>query len=260
MAVVLKKIAISFNNISLSAVLFSVAFHALLLLLIRETKPVPVIVKNTEVKAIQSYLYELPKPIDKEIVKLEEQPLKKQQGNKKVKINKPVKREKSQNNKPKTVVNDIHSDNTEISVSPEISAEKTIQNNTKIKKQTKTTHYPQQQLDRLRSQQYQQHIKQQVAQYSRKKTGSIMHGTPIPAPKSKSKLSIEQKKQMNTTQYSNSLAIRKNSNGSCTIKRDLSSVGIEGVTAISLMPCGESKHQKDYRLHMDKVLKKLGKK
>ena len=116
------------------------------------------------------------------------------------------------------------------------------------------------QLKQINKQKIQQHIAQQVAEYSRKKSGSVLHGKPSLAPKSVLKPSSEQYRQQNTTRYDDDLSIKKNINGTCTVTRDLSTVGIEGVAALSIMACGESKNDRNFRHHMNKVLTKLGKK
>jgi len=115
------------------------------------------------------------------------------------------------------------------------------------------------QLEQLRSKLKEKMFENEAFEYSRPRTGSVMHGIPIPVPTSIIPLTREQKKAKNTTRFSDGLSVTKNDNGTCTIERDLSNVGIEGVTALSSVSCGISKDKKDFRLHMEKVLKKLGK-
>jgi hypothetical protein len=52
----------------------------------------------------------------------------------------------------------------------------------------------------------------------------------------------------------------KNDDGSCTLIQDLSNVGMEGIKARSNFKCGQKKMEKSYDVHMDKILRKLGKK
>ena len=63
-----------------------------------------------------------------------------------------------------------------------------------------------------------------------------------------------------TSNYGNGITIIKGDNGNCTLKKDLSNVGMTGITAFSSFKCGSTKMEKMYNAHMDEVLKKLGKK
>lgn len=115
------------------------------------------------------------------------------------------------------------------------------------------------QLDALNNQITQQVISNELAEHFRHKSPSVMHGTPAAAPKSVVPLSREQKHNKATQKLDGSLAITKGDNGHCTIEEDLSKVGIEGVKAYSSFNCGESKFDKSFRLHMEKIRKKIGK-
>ena len=115
------------------------------------------------------------------------------------------------------------------------------------------------QLKDLPKQLQQQSIDQELYQHFRHKSPSVMHGQPTAVPNSVMPLTQAQQKQQNTQRLSDDISITKSDNGSCFIEQDLTSVGIEGVKAISMFNCGESKFDKNFRQHMKAVSKKLGK-
>lgn len=90
-------------------------------------------------------------------------------------------------------------------------------------------------------------------------TGSKMHGEPMTVPHSVQPKTEEEKKTMATQQMGGGFAITKGENGSCTITRDLSHVGMEGLTSVEGFRCGPTEIQKAFNAHMKKWQKKYGK-
>lgn len=115
------------------------------------------------------------------------------------------------------------------------------------------------QLGQLNRQLTENTIEQEITEHFRHKSPSVLDGKPDLVPHSTAVVTDEEVKLKNTTQYADGLNLIKGENGICTIEQDLSSVGIEGVTAISGFSCGESKFDANFRSHMKNVLKKLGK-
>lgn len=86
---------------------------------------------------------------------------------------------------------------------------------------------------------------------------SVFNPTPPLVPKYTKQLTTEEKIENQTTSYSNDIAIIKDDDGNCSIKQDLTNVGIAGVTAIQYFKCGESKFDKHFRQHMKAVTDKI---
>ncbi len=115
-----------------------------------------------------------------------------------------------------------------------------------------------QRLSRLKDKINQQIIKQEMHNFSKPNTGSVMHGTPSLVPHSF--VEDVQKKTIASTssQVGNGFSIKKDDNGNCTLTEDLSNIGLQGKMTSSFN-CGLSKDEKAFNSHMKKVLKKLGK-
>jgi len=114
------------------------------------------------------------------------------------------------------------------------------------------------QLSQLRNKLSEQMFADEAFEYSRPRTGSIMDGTPVNVPHSVKQFTAEEK-ALNATSSIGSLKVVKGDDGSCTIERDLSEVGIAGVKSVESFGCGENKFNKSFREHMAKIRKKLGK-
>ena len=95
--------------------------------------------------------------------------------------------------------------------------------------------------------------------YRRRKSASVLDGVPESVPHSSKQLSNEEIKENATYQLSDGMKTIKGDDGSCSIERDLSAVGIEGVKSVESFNCGTSKFDKSFSEHMKKVQKKLGK-
>lgn len=238
-------------KISATAFIFSIAIHLLLYFFISQTVQKPRLIKNSRFEPIKGYLYQRPAEIitkKQEVVTI---------NDKVINDNTPDKRET--NLVESSVKNNHESKQTHSPSSTLIIHKKNDLTTKKLpEKVTKLSAFKQ--LEQLRSQLKNKQSKQHMFTYDREKTGSLLNAPSIPVTKSVIKQTEQQYALQNTTHYGNGLSIKKNKNGSCTVISDLSNVGIEGVTARSYMACGETKDDKNYRLHMDKVLRKLGKK
>jgi len=90
-----------------------------------------------------------------------------------------------------------------------------------------------------------------------------MTDLPDAVPHSKKQLTVKDEKKQEesiTSHYGGGIDIVKNDNGTCILKEHLTSAGMEGMTALSMFKCGQTKMEKAYDVQMNKVLKKLGKK
>lgn len=99
----------------------------------------------------------------------------------------------------------------------------------------------------------------EIRENSRPRSISPMHRAPILVPHSTAQIDPDKLKKQNTLAYSDNVAITKGDDGTCTIKQDLSNVGMEGLVSVQVFRCGETKMAMGFRQHMKKVLKKLGK-
>lgn len=87
---------------------------------------------------------------------------------------------------------------------------------------------------------------------------SIFNPTPALVTKSntRSELQKEHDKKLKLTNYGNGIVIKKNKNGNCSVKQDLSSVGIEGASAIQYFKCGKSEFDMNFDQHMKQAMNK----
>ncbi len=235
------------------AVSFSVIAHAILLYAMSQT----IVVKRPAQKTattIDSYIY-TPKPI-KPIVTVEQL-------------------EKQAPPTPKPLANDneqavtIPQQKEQPTLTPELDQQaifdsikppkKLLQQKAKTTSTNSVSLKALTQLSQLNKQQDKSFIEAQTAEQFRRRSPSVLDADPIPVPHSVKVQTRQAIKEKNTTRYTDELRIIKGDNGICTIEQDLSNVGIEGIKARSGFACGESKFDANFREHMKKVLKKLGK-
>ncbi|GHE91733.1 hypothetical protein [Thalassotalea profundi] len=114
-------------------------------------------------------------------------------------------------------------------------------------------------LQQLREKIQRQNQTQFQQELSQPNTGSVMHGTPNLVPHSTIRPTVDEKRKQATSTISTHKSVIKGDNGTCTIIEDLSAIGVDGVKAVSTFACGETKFDKSFREHMEKVRKKLGK-
>ncbi|KGJ97593.1 hypothetical protein [Colwellia psychrerythraea] len=110
-------------------------------------------------------------------------------------------------------------------------------------------------LSRLRNKLANQQRDQAFVELTQKRSASGMDGDPFPVPKTLVPLTIDQQYKLNTSQ-SHVGSITKNDNGTCTIHRE-QILGSPVEASTSYFACGESKFDKSFRQHMQKVQAKL---
>jgi len=239
------------------AVSVSIILHLLVVLLLINTtdKPIDNFTKTPKVQPIKSFIYYKPveikeekiasEPVNNEMEKELEKtpPIKKelQSSIKELEQPKRLTKPKDQSEQPSTPL--------VTTVDPQLKKQQTKP----VKNYTNS-----QRLSRLKDKIKQQIIKQEVYNYSKPNTGSIMHGTPTYVPHSV--VEDTEKKTISSTpsQVGNGFSITKNDNGICTLTEDLSTIGLQGKTT-SQFGCGLSKSEKAFNNHMKNVRKKLGK-
>ena len=262
--------------------LLSLAFHVLLICLLASQVNFKTPNDKVQVaKPIKSYLYKAPvpkkavEPIQPLIDESVEQEVAKQQTSEPV--DKAIESEKVEKQKPaekapieKTLEPEpIIAETKPIVTEPVKSAPQTEKLQSEQAKQVLTSNTSEKtisvseralrQISNLGKKLDQQFIEQEINEHFRHKSPSVMHGTPIPVPKSIVPLTREQKKLQSTQRLDDNISIVKGDDGTCFIEEDLTRSGIEGVKAVSAFNCGESKFDRSFREHMNKVKKKLGK-
>jgi len=248
-----------------TTLVFSIIIHLIIFFFIAQTQVTPPNKKQHKTQPIKSFLYVPQLPIVEQIKEVKEETSITEVTKKLISVAEQVEPNKDQKQENTKTPTKIKEPPTQIRLAeseptkPENLTTEQIQAITPPKKSI-NKYSALKQLSQLQNKLEDKMFENEAFEYSRPKTGSVMHGTPIPAPTSVIPLTPEQKKEKNTSQYGSGTSITKNDDGSCTIVSDLGTVGMEGLTAVSGSSCGESKEQKNFRLHMDKVLKKLGKK
>lgn len=231
------------------AIFLAVSFHLLILVLISQTVVIhkqPIEVKN---KAIKSFIYTPPPVVEKESIKealATEIEI--------IEQDTPTPPNTVKKSEPATEVTakaeqkeiEAESGNVDAAATP-------------IRQPVTATFSPSTQLNKLRQSLTDKILEQEAYEYSRPKSASIMHGTPELVPHSVKRLTKKQKKEQATQRLSSGTKTIKGDDGLCFIERDLTEVGIEGVSATEAFTCGKSKFDKNFRDHMRKVREKLGK-
>ncbi len=242
-----------------AAILLSACLHLLLLaVIVYSSINVPKKIKQVKPKVttIKSFLYKKPK---KSIVSKLPQLKKsehKTQANSAVnetanasvkKITAPAKKTQPAFEKPatKTIMRTI--DTTQVTQSD--SAAKSAKPAVKAS----TSNYDR--LSRLRNRVQKQQREQAFNELTQQRSLDIMRANPLAVPHATVPLTREQKYQQNTS-TSHVGSITKNDNGTCTIHREqILGSPVEATT--STFACGESKFDKNFREHMQKVQAKL---
>jgi len=218
-------------------ILVSILVHLLLALLLFFIVEKPQI-KEIKVakKAINSYLYKMPaKPIVKQILpkKAELKKEENQQASEQIKLVSAV------TPTPSLAVKAVK-------VNPETATKKTVQ----------ATFSAYQQLNSLRSAINEKMMADELSELQQFRSPSMMHGEQASVPHSAIPLTPEQEREKKTTRMSDDISITKYDNGICTIERkQMLGSPIEGSS--SAFACGESKFDKSFREHMNKVQEKL---
>jgi hypothetical protein len=234
-----------------TAIIISILAHLLFIFLLIQFSPTQPkkMTKLIAKKAIKSYLY---RPV---IVEIKEDPVSQklevkkpqpEESLKTVALKKPVKTEPL----PKLIKNKLIKSNKKYTPA----ATKRVKAAPLPSLPTKVLS-PQESLRRLRENINQQATFEAFKEYSQIRTATVMDGEQIPVPHSVVPLTVDEKHKQNTS-TSNINSITKHDNGTCTIVRE-QMVGSDLEGSISSFACGESKFDKSFRLHMEKVRSKL---
>jgi hypothetical protein len=202
----------------------------------------------TTIKAIQSYLYKKPKALPK-VVAITSKTL-------------PKSHKTSENKKVKTKV--IKSSTQKAALKPIHENEQHIQNKLdQLQKSSRSKNSLSfsalSQLKQLKANINDSIISEELSYQQRPRSLSVFSDLPAPVQHSQKKIGTIEKREKMTTNYSSNISITKGDNGNCTLKEDLTSVGMAGITALSGFKCGQTKMEKMYNAHMNVVLKKSGK-
>jgi len=245
-----------------TAIIVSVLVHLLLLIaLVYSSKNPPTVIKKEEVKStsIKSFLYTAPKKIAAKKVELTKTPPKKIIEKKVVKSTQPESIAKIIPVKP------VAKPATKPTVKPATKAKpsqvtnavksETVTTKNKVSGESRGGFSSYDRLSRLRNKLNNQQRDQAFEELTQQRSVSIMDGDPLPVPKAIIGLTREQKYKKNTSN-SHVGSITKNDNGTCTIHRaQIYGSPVEATTAS--FACGESKFDKSFREHMQKVQAKL---
>jgi hypothetical protein len=217
-------------------------------------KPIENVTKKPKIKPIKSFIYY--KPVDNNKDKAEEALVKNDEKKDPVEVlpsieepQSPIQKVEKEKVKP---LQEKQIEPSTILAQPAVSSV--------IKQQTKPikNYTNSQRLSRLKDKINQQIITQEMYNYSKPNTGSVMHGTPTYVPHSFVEDAKKKAIASTPSQVGNGFSIKKDDNGNCTLTEDLSNIGLQGKMTSSFN-CGLSKDEKSFKNHMKKVLKKLGK-
>jgi hypothetical protein len=225
-----------------------------LLLINTADKPIENLTKQPTIKPINSFIYY--KPIEKKKDKIETiLP----NVDKKIEPEKTAPSTKELQSSTEKVIPEKVTSQPEKRIEPSTILTKSLASPLKVLQAKPIKNYTNsQRLSRLKDKINQQIIRQEMYNFSKPNTGSVMHGTPTLVPHSF--VEDTQKKAIASTssQVGNGFSIKKDDNGNCTLTEDLSNIGLQGKMT-SGFNCGLSKDEKYFKNHMKKVLKKLGK-
>ena len=245
------------------AISVSVFVHVLLgfLLFFVAEKQQPKQVQITQ-KAIKSYLYKMPakpvilepvavKKVPEEVSIKEEVIVTKEIAKEEIKIEKKPTELKQEN-----VVQAVIKKENNLKLEEASKASSLTKPKTTTKKAVQATFSSYKQLDNLRNSINKKIIEQGVSDFQQFRSPSVMHGDQIPVPHSTEQLTPEQEREKRTTRMSDDISITKYDNGICTIEREqFLGSPVEGSS--SAFACGESKFDKSFREHMQKVRDKI---
>jgi len=255
---------------SYTTIIISVLLHLLLLItLTYGSTPATKVIKQDKPKvtSIKSFLYSAPKKAAPKKVPDKQAPIKKTPVKKIIAETKPLQKSETKKTAPqKKVINKIITKTlpktitNPITTSPPAQVTNavksdTVTNTNKVPSTSRGTFSSYDRLSRLRKQLNNQQRDQAFAELTQKRSASSMDAAPFPVPKTLVPLTEEQKYKLNTSK-SHVGSITKNDNGTCTIHRE-QILGSPVQATTSYFACGESKFDKSFREHMQKVQAKL---
>jgi len=253
-----------------TAIIVSVLLHLIVLFVLIYGSPnSPKVLKQTKAKtsSIKSFLYSAPKKVPLKITPLD-QVVAKRKPEKKIAPQKVVaKKVSSKQTQAKELSSKNPRKRPNKPAKKTLAQEKPTQITNAVKSETVTTKNKvagtsrgsfssYDRLSRLRKKLANEQRDEAFAELTQKRSFSMMDGDPFPVPKTTVPLTKEQQYEKNTSK-SHVGSITKNDNGTCTIHREqMLGSPVEATTAS--FACGESKFDKSFREHMQKVQVKLG--
>lgn len=243
-----------------TAIIASVILHLLLLLvLIYGATQQPRIIKQEKpkVKSIKSFLYSTPKKRVNEPATIPKETVDRKTPQKQVASSEPVSSET-----PTTVITKPPakpvSEITLKPLSPQITnavKSETVTTKNKVSGLSRGKFSSYDRLSRLREKLANQQRDQAFTEITQPRSNSVLDPEPFPVPKTIVPLTVEQQKKLNTSS-SHVGSITKNDNGTCTIYRE-QILGSPVHATTASFACGESKFDKSFREHMEKVQAKF---
>ena len=258
---------------SYTAIIVSVLLHLLLLIaLIYGAIDSPKVIKQEQPKVtvIKSFLYSAPKIITvKKVAKkviTTEQIVTEIKSQKKITSQQIATKKPTDNSPSKVVAKRLPNQPVTMPVTTPMNKAPPTQVTNAVKSETVTTtnkvaganrggFSSYDRLSRLRKKLDQQQRNQAFAEFTQKRSATIMDGDPLPVPKTLVPLTVDQQHKLNTSN-SHVGSITKHDNGTCTIQRE-QILGSPVAATTSYFACGESKFDKSFREHMQKVQAKL---
>lgn len=239
-----------------TGIIISVLLHSLLLLaLIYSATEQPKVIKldNSNSKPIKSFLYAAPKKIvikQNAVIKSTNE---KEPSQKKAVPIKNIPTELSKTAAKKPVTKPVTK-----TLSTQVSnavKSKTVTTKNKVSGASRGNFSSYDRLSRLRKKLDNQQREQAFSELTQPRSTSEMDGEPFPVPNTVVPLTVEQRQKLNTSS-SHVGSITKNDNGTCTIYRE-QVLGSPVHATTASFACGESKFDKSFRVHMEKVQAKL---
>lgn len=243
-----------------TAIVISVLLHSLLLLaLIYSATKQPKVIKLDKPKStpIKSFLYSAPKKIEVKqstVIKStnEKKPTQKIEQ-KQAAPKKTVQTERSKTEAKKPVTKPV-TKTLSTQVTNAVKSE-TVTTKNKVSGTSGASFSSYDRLSRLRQKLDNQQREQAFSELTQPRSTSEMDGEPFPVPKTIVPLTVEQRQKLNTSS-SHVGSITKNDNGTCTIYRE-QVLGSPVHATTASFACGESKFDKSFREHMEKVQAKF---
>lgn len=247
-----------------TAIIVSVLLHLLLLLvLIYGATQQPKIIKQDKpkIKSIKSFLYSAPKKIVNKPSTIPKN-TDERKTPQKLEQKQAAASESVSTEPPKTVIKKPPAVPVNKSASKPLSTQitnavksETVTTKNKVSGASRGKFSSYDRLSKLREKLGNQQRDQAFTELTQPRSNSVMDAEPFPVPKTIVPLTVEQQKKLNTSS-SHVGSITKNDNGTCTIYRE-QMLGSPVHATTASFACGESKFDKSFREHMEKVQAKF---
>lgn len=241
-----------------NAILISIVIHILIFVLLAKTTVVPSLSTNEKPIPLNSYIYTPPSksdPVAIEEPEPEIEPDVTPQEPNEPTVSSIEQPEPSAAQEETTNSNEMaEASNQEIPVEPTPPIDSASQQPVKASNANAW-----QMLESLNKEQDEAYFQSQEYLRTRPNSGSVMHGEPTLVPHSVVRPTQEEIINSRSQDVGGGATVVKGDNGNCTITRDLSHVGMEGITSVEGFSCGETKQQRAFREHMAKFRERYGK-